>query len=107
MASIGSPAQAAPSTTAVLSEAYGGGGNSGATLKNDFIELYNRSSAPVPLSGYSVQYISASPGATTTWSTTALTGSIPAGGHYLVQGAAGAGGTDNLPTPDATGNLNL
>ena len=26
----------------VINELYGGGGNSGATLKNDFIELINR-----------------------------------------------------------------
>ncbi|NEE48915.1 hypothetical protein G3M55_30495, partial [Streptomyces sp. SID8455] len=34
-------AQAAPSATAVISEVYGGGGNSGATLTRDFIELAN------------------------------------------------------------------
>jgi hypothetical protein len=107
MASITSAAQAAPSTGVVVGEAYGGGGNNGATLKNDFIELVNRSSAPIALTGYSVQYISASPTATTTWSSTPLTGSVPAGGHYLVQESAGAGGTDNLPTPDATGSINL
>ena len=31
------------------------------------------------------------------------TGTIPANGYYLVQEAVGAGGTDSLPTPDATG----
>src|SRR3954452_25331867 len=36
----GVPAQAV-STTLVVSEAYGGGGNSGATLKNDFVERQN------------------------------------------------------------------
>ncbi|MGI9066076.1 MAG: hypothetical protein ACR2HX_06695 [Pyrinomonadaceae bacterium] len=30
------------SSTIVISQVYGGGGNSGATLKNDFIELFNR-----------------------------------------------------------------
>ncbi len=36
------PAQANPAGTGlVISEVYGGGGNSGATLTNDFIELYN------------------------------------------------------------------
>src|SRR5437667_77087 len=30
------------SSTLVISQVYGGGGNSGATLRNDFIELYNR-----------------------------------------------------------------
>jgi predicted extracellular nuclease len=37
------------------------------------------------------------------WTRTNLSGSIPAGGYYLVQQAAGAGGTTPLPTPDATG----
>jgi hypothetical protein len=32
-----------------------------------------------------------------------LSGSIPAGGYYLVQEAAGAGAAPALPTPDATG----
>ncbi|MFN8480934.1 MAG: ExeM/NucH family extracellular endonuclease, partial [Kouleothrix sp.] len=41
----------------------------------------------------------------TTWQVTILSGSIPAGGYYLIQEAAGAGGTTNLPTPDATGNI--
>ena len=31
----------------VISQVYGGGGNSGATLKNDFIEIFNRGSAAV------------------------------------------------------------
>ncbi|MGI8582421.1 MAG: lamin tail domain-containing protein [Chitinophagaceae bacterium] len=86
----------------VINEVYGGGGNSGATYKNDFIELYNNSSAAVSLTGWSVQYASSTG---TTWQVTVLSGSIPANGHYLVQEAAGAGGTTNLPTPDATGSI--
>ncbi|MHA6760001.1 endonuclease/exonuclease/phosphatase family protein [Streptacidiphilus sp. PAMC 29251] len=54
-----------------------------------------------------MQYISAAPGATTTWQVTALTGSIAPGGSYLVQEAAGTAGTDSLPTPDATGVVNM
>jgi hypothetical protein len=86
----------------VINEVYGGGGNAGATYKNDFIELYNNGTSAVNLSGWSVQYASS---AGTTWATTALTGSIAPGGYYLIQEAAGAGGTTNLPTPDATGNI--
>ncbi len=36
-----------------------------------------------------------------------LTGIIPAGGYYLVQEAAGAGGITPLPAPDAVGTLAL
>ncbi len=86
----------------VVSQVYGGGGNAGATLKHDFIELFNRGDVPVDISGWTVQYATASG---TTWSTTALSGTLPAGGYYLVQEAQGAGGTDELPTPDATGAI--
>ena len=97
----GRGAAAAPGEV-VISEVYGGGGNAGATLTNDFIELYNRTGAPISLAGWSVQYASA---AGTTWQVTPLTGSIPAGRNYLVQEAAGAGGTVDLPAPDATGTI--
>jgi uncharacterized protein len=87
----------------VVSQVYGGGGNSGATYKNDFIELYNRGSGLVSLNGWSVQYASA---AGTTWQVTNLSNfSLQAGQHYLVQEAQGAGGTLNLPPPDATGTI--
>ena len=49
-----SPAASAVSTDIVISEVYGGGGNSGATLTNDFVELYNLSDATVDLSQWSV-----------------------------------------------------
>ncbi len=86
----------------VISQVYGGGGNAGATLRNDFIELFNPGTEPVSLAGWSVQYASA---AGTTWQVTALSGTIQPGGYYLVQQAAGTGGTASLPTPDATGSL--
>jgi predicted extracellular nuclease len=103
-------ANATPSSSpsgVVVNEVYGGGGNSGATLKNDFVELHNNGTSAVDLSSWSVQYISAAPGATTTWQITPLTGSIAPGGSYLVAEAAGAAGTAELPTPDATGTVNM
>jgi uncharacterized protein len=90
----------AVSPDVVISEVYGGGGNAGATLTHDFIELYNRGSAPVDISTWSVQYGSSTG---TTWLRTNLTGTIQPGHWYLVQEAAGMGGTTPLPTPDATG----
>ena len=54
-----------------------------------------------------MQYISASPGATTTWQVTPLTGSVSGGGLYLIGEAAGTGGTTSLPTTQATGSINL
>ena len=90
------PADAA-SSGAVINEVYGGGGNSGATLTNDFIELANAGIGAAALDGWSVQYISASPGATTTWQATPLTGSLSGGGLYLIGEAAGTGGTTACP----------
>ncbi len=87
----------------VISQIYGGGGNSGATFKNDFIEIFNRGSAPVSLSGVSVQYASATG---TSWQVTSLSAiNLQAGQFYLIQESAGAGGTTNLPTPDDTGSI--
>ncbi|GAA3621537.1 endonuclease/exonuclease/phosphatase family protein [Lentzea roselyniae] len=99
------PAVAAPSTDALISEVYGGGGNSGATLKQDFVELANKGASAISLDGYSVQYISATPGATTQWGVTPLSGSIAPGKTFLVAEAKGTGGTVDLPAPDATGTL--
>ena len=86
-----------------ISQVYGGGGNSGSTFKNDFIELFNSGNATVSLTGWSVQYNSAA--GTGTWQVTTLTGSIAPGKYYLVQESLGTGGTVNLPTPDATGTI--
>lgn len=91
------------STSVVISEVYGGGGNAGSVYTNDFIELHNRGAGAVDLTGWSVQYASATG---TTWSVTNLTGVMLAPGkHYLIQEAVGAGGTTPLPSPDATGTI--
>ncbi|GAB3489420.1 lamin tail domain-containing protein [Flexivirga lutea] len=97
------PAHAA-SDSVVISAVYGGGGNSGAPYQNDYIELYNRSSNPVDLSGWTLTYYSAggNSGGTTT-----LSGSVAAGGHFLVQEGAGTGSAPALPAPDASGTLNM
>lgn len=92
----------AVSSNVVISQVYGGGGNSGATYKYDFVELYNLGAAPVDLSTWSVQYASATG---STWQVTPLTGSIAPGKYYLVQEAKGSGGTLDLPTPNATGTI--
>ena len=96
------PVPAAPSPDIVISQVYGGGGNTGATLRNDYIELFNRGTATVSVSGWSVQYASAGG---ITWQRTLLSGEIHPGQYYLVQQAAGAGGTVDLPAPDATGSI--
>ena len=88
----------------VISEVYGGGGNSGAPYSHDFIELYNPTNAPISLNGWTVTYYSAkgNPGGSTT-----LSGEIAAGGYYLIQQAKGSGAAAALPTPDAVGTLSM
>ncbi len=86
----------------LISQIYGGGGNAGATLRNDFIELFNPTSTAVNVSGWRVAYASATG---SSWSYTPLTGVIQPGGYYLIQQAQGTGGTASLPTPDASGTI--
>jgi uncharacterized protein len=88
----------AVSADLVISQVYGAGGNAGATLNADYIEIFNRGSVPVPLTGLSLQYGSATGTGAMGASTTALTElpdvSIPAGGYFLVEEASGANGAD-------------
>src|ERR1700691_975530 len=89
------PAASAASTSLVISQVYGGGGNSGATLKNDFIEIFNLSSAPISLNGYSVQYASATGNFSSSLLTALPNTTLQPGHYFLIQEAAGAAGTAN------------
>jgi hypothetical protein len=88
----------------VVGEVFSAGGNSGAAYANDYVELFNRGAGPVAIDGWTLQYASA---ASTSWQSTALSGSIPAGGRYLVQLASGGTTGAALPAADATGTSNL
>ena len=92
------------SSDVVISQVYAGGGNAGASYTNDYVELLNRGSSAVDVSGWTVQYATA---AGTTWQTTALTGSVQPGRFYLVQLASASAVGSALPAPDATGTSNL
>lgn len=84
----------------VISQVYGGGGNAGATYTHDFVELYNKGAASVDISGWSVQYASATG---TAWAVNAIpaTSTIGAGKYFLVKLASGGAVGTALPTPDA------
>lgn len=97
-------AHSASSTGLVISQAYAGGGNAGATYANDYVDLLNTGSATVDLTGWSLQYASA---ASTSWSVTPLSGTIQPGHSFLVGlGSSGAIGAA-LPASDATGTTNM
>jgi predicted extracellular nuclease len=91
----------------VINEGYGGGGNNTSVYTHDFIELYNNTFAPIDISGYQLNYASATgaftPGATETQFITIIpanTPTVPAGGFFLIQEAQGAGGSVGLPSPN-------
>src|SRR4051812_37812552 len=87
----------------VISQVYAGGQSGTAPIRSDYIELFNPGTDPVPVDGWSVQYASREG---PTWRRALLTGTIPPGGFYLVQGVSGEAGAE-LPTPDAAGGLAL
>ncbi|MCM3902461.1 MAG: lamin tail domain-containing protein [Pyrinomonadaceae bacterium] len=90
-----------PSTRVLISQIYGGGGNSGAPFRNDFIELFNAGSSSISLAGWSVQYANSTG---TSWSVTNLTPvSLAPGQYYLIQESSGGSSGASLPPADATG----
>jgi Lamin Tail Domain len=92
----------ARSTGIVISQVYGAGGNSGASWRNDFVELFNSSPVAVDLKGLSVQY---SPATGSSWQKTDLSGVIQPGGYYLIREASGGQSGAQLPAPDVIGTM--
>lgn len=95
----------------VISQIYGAGGNSGAIFTNDYVELFNLTSSPVDLSGWTLNYASATGSFGTNNRNTLPAGTtINANSYLLIQLAGGANG-DPLPvTADvivATSPINL
>ena len=102
---LSAPAFANPSGTGlVISEAYVNGGSSGASFANKFVELYNPTGAALPLTGDTLQY--RAPASTVVPSGSqvfALSGTVAAHGHFLIQLPGNGASTnpgDPLPTPD-------
>ena len=90
----------------VISQLYGGGGNSGATFTHDFIEIYNPTGIPFNLAGWSLQYASA---AGTNWTNKQpLGGTIAPGEYFLVQLASGGANGSPLPVAaNISGDINM
>jgi len=99
-------AGAAAASDVVISQFYPSGGLTGASYKNDFVELFNRGASPVGITGYSLQFKSPF---IPEWGKLAdLSGTVAPGGYYLIQcGSSSPGAGQNLPAPDfvITGNL--
>ena len=101
MAALPAHAQEAAPSGVVINEAYLSGGSANAPFSNKFVELYNPTSSAVSLDGWSLQYRAAgSTGAPT--GVGRLSGTIPAGGYYLIQGASNGTTGAALPAADAT-----
>jgi hypothetical protein len=104
------PVRAAPLmqtvTYIVISQVYGGGGNSGAPYTNDYVELFNPSDGPLSVNGWSIQYASATGGSFSN-NVATLSGTLAPGQYYLVQLASGGTVGSPLPTPDATGSISM
>jgi hypothetical protein len=100
------PSAIAASSTIVIGQVYGGGGNTGAPYTHDFVELFNRGTTTVSLNGWSIQYASATGtgnfGASTSQITELPNASLAPGQYFLIQAASTAAIGSPLPTPDAT-----
>src|SRR5207342_1095848 len=95
-----------PPSDVVISQFYGGGGNGGATYRNDFVELFNKGAGPVDLTGWSVQYAS-STGSGWDSNKQPLGGTIGAGEYYLVALASGGATGASLPPANISGQINM
>lgn len=99
---------AAQTNHLVISQVYAGAGCTTpgcSPYQNDFVEIFNPTSLPVNLNGWSVQGAGSSGNQ---WQVTPLTNfSLQPGQYYLISLFFSANGVNALPTPDATGSTNL
>ncbi len=91
----------------VISQIYGAGGNSGALYNRDFVELYNPTTTTFDVTGWSIQYASAT-GSVGTLLVQSLAGPIAPGQYYLIAFAAGTNGDGAaLPDPNTYADINI
>ncbi|WP_299057217.1 ExeM/NucH family extracellular endonuclease [uncultured Nocardioides sp.] len=100
------PAAAEPDGSGlVINEVYGGGGNSGAPLNADYVELFNPTDEPIRLAGMSLQYRPAAFNPSTqTPSVLPLDAAqqVPANDSFLVK-VSNPGATGTALSPDQDG----
>jgi hypothetical protein len=90
-----------------ISAVYGGGGGTGATFRNDYVEIFNKSRVTIALDGTSLQYAASGADFGGAGNIHPLTGTVPSGGYFLVSLAGNGAEGAALPTPDSVGTLIL
>jgi len=96
-------AHATTPPTILMSQIMGAGGNGTNPYTADYVELFNYGSSSVTLTGWSLQYASATGTSTSSNLFAIPTVTIPAGGYYLVSGAVTANGGTTDPSDLSTG----
>ena len=93
------PAESNGSGFVIINQVYGGSNDGAAS--HSFIELYNKSGEAVDMKGWTIQYRSSADGShDDKWYSLELTGSIEAGGYYLVRcGAVDTPGSADYQVP--------
>lgn len=88
----------------VISEIYGGGGDAGSSLRNDYVILKNIGSENAVLKGATLQYVSSADNSTQYHLLPEI--NLAPGQTFLIQEGSGGGGVNDLPTPDfIAGNI--
>ncbi|MEI8086415.1 MAG: C10 family peptidase [Paludibacter sp.] len=75
----------------IISQVYGGGGNTGATYKSDFIELFNTTNSDINISGWNLYYLGATSSITTFKYEFPTNSIIKSGKYFALKGADGTG----------------
>ena len=93
-------------THAIISQIYAAGGNNGAVLNSDYVELFNPTGNTLTLNNYSIQYASAGGASISTVTVLPATITLAPGQYYLIAASAGATGAALPVTPDVA-NTNI
>src|SRR5207237_8399680 len=93
----------ATSSNLVVSQVYLATGSGTAQPQSQCIDLFNRGTNAVSLSGWTVQY----GGGSSAWQAFLLSGSLAPGQYYLIRVSGTGGGNVSLPTPDLTISTSL
>ena len=93
-------------THAIISQIYAAGGNSGAVLNADYVELFNPTGNTLTLNNYSLQYASAGGASISTVTVLPATITLAPGQYYLIAASTGANGAALPVTPDVP-NTNI